>query len=156
MKLNLTQLLFWIFTVLLSVFGLVILFSSCDTAKRAQRHYDKAVKLGVRCETLTDTLTLTKIDSVLVNNEWVKSVTKYDTIVRYNEVFVPKTRYEIKTEYKLKRDTIELLRYQTKTEYKTIKAEQKKMRWYHWFLIIVSFGIGMYLGDIFRIFKRRI
>lgn len=139
----LAQLLFLFFATALSIFALVMLFSSCDTAKRAQRHYDKAVKLGVQCETLTDTLTLTKIDSVFINNEWVKYVTKYDTIIRYNEVFVPKTRYEIKTEYKLKRDTIELLRYQTKTEYKTAKKTAFPWEWL--FVLCISIVILIFL-----------
>lgn len=127
-------------TAFLLCFGMLL---SCDTAKRAQRHYDKAVKLGVRCETTTDTLTLTKIDSVLVNNEWISYVTKYDTIVRYNEVFVPKTRYQIKTEYKLKRDTIELLRYQTKTEYKTAKKTSFPWEWL--FVLCISIVILIFL-----------
>jgi len=100
---------------------LALALTSCDTAKRAQRHYDKAVKLGVRCEPKTDTLTLTRIDSVLVNNEWIKYEVKYDTIIQYNTLYVPKTRYEIKTEYKLQRDSIEVVKYKVKTEYKQNK-----------------------------------
>jgi hypothetical protein len=65
-----------------------------------------------------------------------------DTIVRYNEVFVPKTRYQIKTEYKLKRDSIEVIKYKTKIEYKTIK---KKLN-FPIKILIICFAIGFVIA----------
>jgi hypothetical protein len=121
---------------------LTIALTSCDTAKRAQRHYDKAVKLGVRCEPKTDTLRLTRIDSVLVNNEWVKYEVKYDTVIQYNTLYVPKTRYEIKTEYKLQRDSIEVVKYKVKTEYK----QNKPFPWRLVIIIAAIFGALVIFG----------
>ena len=121
---------------------LTIALTSCDTAKRAQRHYDKAVKLGVRCEPKTDTLRLTRIDSVLVNNEWVKYEVKYDTVIQYNTLYVPKTRYEIKTEYKLQRDSIEVVKYKVKTEYK----QNKPLPWRLIIIIAAIFGALVIFG----------
>ena len=109
------------------------------TSCSASYHYGKAVKKGMRCETITDTFEIQKIDSVFINNEWVKYVTKYDTIVRYNEVFVPKTRYQIKTEYKIKRDSIEVVKYKVKTEYKTIKVKYK----FPWIVLIICMVLGL-------------
>jgi hypothetical protein len=96
----------------------------------------------MRCETISDTIEIQKIDSVYINNEWVKYVTKFDTIVRYNEVFVPKTRYQIKTEYKLKRDSIEVIKYKTKIEYKTIKKKWN----FPIKILIICFAIGFVIA----------
>jgi hypothetical protein len=120
------------------------------TGCSASYHYGKAVKKGMRCETISDTIEIQKIDSVLINNEWVKYVTKYDTIVRYNQVFVPKTRYQIKTEYKIKRDSIEVVKYRTKIEYKTIKAKYK----FPWVALIVCMVLGLIVSLLkYKIFK---
>jgi ATP-dependent Zn protease len=137
MKVNFTHLIAFIWAVLVTFLILLMLYS-CS----ASFHYTKAVKKGLRCETISDTIEIQKIDSVYINNEWVKYVTKYDTIVRYNEVFVPKTRYQIKTEYKLKRDSIEVIKYKTKIEYKTIK---KKLN-FPIKILIICFAIGFVIA----------
>jgi len=145
MKLNTTHLIAFIWAALIS-FLLFLGMTSCS----ASYHYGKAVKKGLRCETTTDTLTLTKIDSIFINNEWVKYVTKYDTIVRYNEVFVPKTRYQIKTEYKIKRDSIEVVKYKTKIEYKTIKKKYN----FPIKILIICFAIGFVIA-LAKVYLRR-
>ena len=131
MKLNFTHFLAFIWACLIS-FLLFLGMTSCS----ASYHYKKAIKKGVQFVPTTDTLTLTKIDSIFINNEWVKYVTKYDTIVRYNEVFVPKTRYQIKTEYKIKRDSIEVVKYKVKTEYKTVTKNNKTLN-----LLLIVLGL---------------
>jgi len=131
MKLNFPHFLAFIWACLIA-FLLFLGMTSCS----ASYHYKKAIKKGVQFVPTTDTLTLTKIDSVFINNEWVKYVTKYDTIVRYNEVFVPKTRYQIKTEYKIKRDSIEVVKYKVKTEYKTVTKNNKTLN-----LLLIVLGL---------------
>ena len=131
MKLNFTHFLAFIWACLIS-FLLFLGMTSCS----ASYHYKKAIKKGVQFVPTTDTLTFTKIDSIFINNEWVKYVTKYDTIVRYNEVFVPKTRYQIKTEYKIKRDSIEVVKYKVKTEYKTVTKNNKTLN-----LLLIVLGL---------------
>ena len=126
---------------------LALALVSCDTAKRAQRHYDKAVKLGVRCEPKTDTLTLTRIDSVLVNNEWVKYEVKYDTIIQYNTLYVPKTRYQERLIYKLKRDSIEVVKYRTKIEYK----QNKQFPWVGLLIVICIGAILIFVSKKIKI-----
>jgi len=131
MKLNFPHFLAFIWACLIA-FLLFLGMTSCS----ASYHYKKAIKKGVQFVPTTDTLTLTKIDSVFINNEWVNVVTKYDTIVRYNEVFVPKTRYQIKTEYKIKRDSIEVVKYKVKTEYKTVTKNNKTLN-----LLLIVLGL---------------
>ena len=131
MKPTYTHLIAFIWAALIS-FLLFLGMTSCS----ASYHYKKAIKKGVQFVPTTDTLTLTKIDSIFINNEWVKYVTKYDTIVRYNEVFVPKTRYQIKTEYKIKRDSIEVVKYKVKTEYKTVTKNNKTLN-----LLLIVLGL---------------
>ena len=145
MKVNFTHLLAFIWSVLVTFLILLMLYS-CS----ASYHYGKAVKKGMRCETISDTIKIQKIDSVYINNEWVKYVTKYDTIVRYNEVFVPKTRYQIKTEYKLKRDSIEVIKYKTKIEYKTVKKKWN----FPIKILIICFAIGFVIA-LAKVYIRR-
>ena len=139
MKLNFPHFLAFIWSMLITFLILLMLYS-CS----ASYHYGKAVKKGMRCETILDTIEIQKIDSIFINNEWVKYVTKYDTIVRYNQVFVPKTRYQIKTEYKIKRDSIEVVKYRTKIEYKTIKAKYK----FPWVALVICMIIGLVIALI--------
>ena len=137
MKVNFSHLVAFIWACLISVLWLLFM-----TGCSASFHYGKAVKKGMRCETISDTIEIQKIDSVFINNEWVKYVTKYDTIVRYNQVFVPKTRYQIKTEYKLKRDSIEVVKYKTKIEYKTVKKKYN----FPIKILIICFVIGFIIA----------
>ena len=139
MKVNFTHLIAFIWACLISFLWLLFM-----TGCSASYHYNKAVKKGIRCETISDTIEIQKIDSIYINNEWVKYVTKYDTIVHYNEVFVPKTRYQIKTEYKLKRDSIEVVKYKTKIEYKTVKKKYN----FPIKILIICFAIGFVIALI--------
>jgi ATP-dependent Zn protease len=145
MKINFTHLVAFIWACLISILWLIFM-----TGCSASYHYGKAVKKGMKCETISDTIEIQKIDSVFINNEWVKYVTKYDTIVRYNQVFVPKTRYQIKTEYKIKRDSIEVVKYKTKTEYKTIKKKWN----FPIKILIICFAIGFVIA-LAKVYLRR-
>jgi len=145
MKINFSHLIAFIWACLISILWLIFM-----TGCSASFHYGKAVKKGMRCETISDTIEIQKIDSVFINNEWVKYVTKYDTIVRYNQVFVPKTRYQIKTEYKIKRDSIEVVKYKTKTEYKTIKKKWN----FPIKILIICFAIGFVIA-LAKVYLRR-
>ncbi len=89
MKVNFPHLIAFIWACLISILWLIFM-----TGCSASYHYTKAVKIGLKVETKSDTITLTKIDSILINNEWVKIVTKFDTIIQFNTVFVPKTRFQ--------------------------------------------------------------
>jgi hypothetical protein len=83
-----------------------ILLYSCS----AQYHLNKAIKKGYVCEDIADTLTITKLDSVLITNvdtTYYETFLKtFDTIVQWKTEYVPKTRLDKKTEYKIKVKTI--------------------------------------------------
>lgn len=101
-KKMLTVALMWLlsFTLLMWVFSL----QSCSDARLAQKHYKKAVKHGYRCDTISDTITIEKVDSFpVIKNDtitWEYYITKHDTIIKYNTSYIPKTRWQTRIEYK--------------------------------------------------------
>ena len=131
MKLNFNHLLAFLWACLLS-FILMLYMTSCS----AQYHYKKAIKKGVQIVPTHDTITLTKVDSILINNEWVKVVTEFDTIIQYNTVYVPKTRYQTRIEYKTKKDSLQTIRYVTRQETKQVaKQSGSRLVW------AIAFGL---------------
>jgi len=92
----------------------------------AEYHLNKAIKKGYKCEETGDTIRITTIDSIpyIVNDTimWEKIITSKDTIIKYNKVYVPKTKWQVKTELKFQRDTI---RIKEKTKQAEAKAEAK-------------------------------
>ncbi len=74
---------------------------------------------------------------------WEKIITSKDTIIKYNKVYVPKTKWQVKTELKFQRDTI---RIKEKTKQAEAKAEAKsKIRPNLNFLFIGIFiGFALY------------
>jgi hypothetical protein len=106
------------------------------TSCSAQHHYNKAVKKGLQVVTLSDTITFTKVDSILINNEWVKVVTEYDTIIQFNTVYVPKTRLQERLIYKTKKDSLQTIRYVTRQETKQVaKQSVSRLVW------AIAFGL---------------
>ena len=138
MKINFNHLLAFIWACLISLLWLIFM-TSCS----AQHHYNKAVKKGLKVETNSDTIRLTKIDSIFINNEWVKVVTEFDTIIKFNTVYVPKTRYQTRIEYKTKKDSFETIRYVTRQETKQISKQS-----FPWRILIVCLFIGLVISVI--------
>lgn len=138
MKVNFTHLIAFIWACLISILWLIFM-----TGCSASYHYGKAVKKGLKVETNSDTITLTKIDSIYINNEWVKIVTEFDTIIQFNTVFVPKTRFQERLIYKTKKDSFETIRYVTKQETKQISKQS-----FPWKILIICFAIGFIIALI--------
>jgi len=138
MKVNFTHLIAFIWACLISLLWLIFM-----TGCSASYHYGKAVKKGLKVETKSDTITLTKIDSILINNEWVKIVTEFDTIIQFNTVFVPKTRFQERLIYKTKKDSFETIRYVTRQETKQISKQS-----FPWRILIVCLFIGLVISVI--------
>ena len=141
MRFNYIQFLTWCFTLLVSMYAMFLL-SGCN----ASYHYKKATQKGFKCTLVNDTITINKIDSIIINGEKTYYVTKYDTIVQTNSLYIPKTRYETKVEWLKVRDTIELLRYKTKVKYKVDKKEAV-----NWNLMVICGIVLVFLG--YKIFK---
>ena len=123
-----------------------ILATSCSAPKRAQWHYKKALKNGLQVVQDSDTIRITTIDSipVIMNDTivWQKYITTKDTIIKYNNIYVPKTRFQTRIEYK---ERVKTLRIKGETKWKTAKAQQVvKYRW-AWWPIVISFFIGIFL-----------
>ena len=126
---------------------LVILATSCT----ANYHVQKAIKKGYRCDEVGDTIRITSIDSIpyVVNDSiyWEKVLVQKDTIVRYKTSYVPKTRWQTRIEYKLKRDTI---RQVQKIEVAKYKSQKEKPNFW---VLILGFVIGMGTMYLFRYSK---
>jgi hypothetical protein len=129
-----------------SVYTLIILsqiLAIIATGCSANYHLRKAIKKGYRCEEVADTITITSIDSIpyVLRDSimWERVLVQKDTIVRYKVSKVPKTRFQTRIEYKLKRDTIKLLE---KVEVVKWKTEKKKNAKPNLWLFIIGFGMG--------------
>jgi hypothetical protein len=123
-----------------------IFATSCSAPKRAQWHYKKALKNGLKVVQDSDTIRITTIDSipVIMNDTivWQKYITTKDTIIKYNNIYVPKTRWQTRIEYK---ERVKTLKIKGDTQWKTAKAKQVvKYRW-AWWPIVISFFIGILL-----------
>ena len=132
-------------TALLAVF-----ISSCS----ANYHLRRAIKKGYRCDEIADTIKITSIDSIpYVLNDSIyfeRVLVQKDTIVRYKRSFVPKTRFETRIEYKLKRDTLKMIEKVEVVKWKTAKRESAKP---NILLLVLGFVIGMFTTYLLRNFK---
>lgn len=124
---NLEKLLGFILACLLT--ALFLLFYACS----ASYHINKAIKKGVKIETRIDTVRVYFRDSVIKDGFKEYFYNYRDTIVQNNTVYVPKTRYQTKTEYKIIKEQIQQdaktdrvkLKQDAKTERKEIQAEKR-------------------------------
>jgi hypothetical protein len=123
---------------------LLILIVSCSAPKRAQWHYKKALKNGLQVVQDSDTIRISTIDSIpVIHNDtivWEKFYTTKDTIIKYQTVTLPKTRWQTRIEYRYK-TKVEKIR--GKTIYKTAKAEQvvkyRTLWWPFWLGLAIPF-----------------
>jgi hypothetical protein len=115
---------------------LILLLASCSV----QNLITRAEKKGYRCDTITDTIRVVKVDSFLVKTTdtvyWEKFYSSHDTIIKYKTSYIPKTRYEIRFDYKRFNDSLstirqtykDSLRYALKTAKNDIKRERIAQR----------------------------
>ena len=128
-------------TLLISLSTIILLFG-CSHSKRAIWHYNKAVKNGLELIQTADTIRISTIDSipVVVDNKiyWEKIVTQKDTIIKYANIYIPKTRWQTRIEYRYKIRTLrqDVLKY--KYIYKDKKQEKVKTNWrlFFWGLLV--------------------
>ena len=146
MRFNYEQFIMWCFTFIVAIYAMFLL-SGCS----ASYHYKKATQKGFKCTLVNDTIVIDRIDSVIIDGVKTYYVTKYDTIIQTNSVYMPKTRYETKVEWRKVRDTIELLRYKTKVKYKVDLRQKKNEKGVNWNLMVVCGIVLVFLG--YKIFK---
>lgn len=103
-------------------------------------HYQKALKKGLKPIISSDTIRVATIDSIPVIYRdsiiYERYFSSKDTVIRYENVYVPKTRLEIRTEYKIQRDTIRLTRVVEKARAKA--SSPKSINWTLIIIIIIS------------------
>jgi len=111
---------------------ILLLVCSCSV----NYHLNKAIKKGYRCDTITDTIRVVKVDSFLVRTTdtiyWEKYFTTKDTIIKYKTSYIPKTRYEMRFDYKRFNDSLRTIRLMYKdslrNSLKTAKNDVKRER----------------------------
>jgi hypothetical protein len=114
--------------ILMLVLAYVLLFRCSATY-----HLEKAVKKGVKIDSRIDTVRVYFRDSVIKDGFKEYFYNYRDTIIEKNTVYVPKTRYETRTEYKIIKEQIQQdaktdrlqLKQDAKTDRKEIQAEKK-------------------------------
>jgi hypothetical protein len=145
-----------LFILLISLF-----LYSCS----AQYHLNKAIKKGYVCEDIADTLTITKLDSVLItkfDTTYYETFLKtFDTIVQWKTEYVPKTRLDKKIEYRIKVKTIYKDRIvekaKARAEGQKAKSEAKSKRPKgNLNLLFVGVGIGLLLSYLWKYAKQTI
>lgn len=121
----------------------------------AQYHLNKAIKKGYSCEQTGDTIRITTLDSipVIVNDTivWEKFITTKDTIIKYNTVYVPKTRQEKRIEYKLKVKTIYKDRIVEKAQAKAEGKKNQPKKNFFWLGVLV----GVLISLLWKIFVKK-
>ena len=131
--------------------AIILLLSSCS----AQYHLNKAIKKGYKCEETGDTIRITTLDSipVIIHDSivWEKFITTKDTIIKYNTVYVPKTRLDKKIEYRLKVKTIYKDRIVEKAQAKATRPRANG----NLSLLFVGVAIGLLLSYLFKFAREK-
>jgi hypothetical protein len=121
----------------------------------AQYHLNKAIKKGYTCEETGDTIKITTLDSipVIINDTivWEKFITTKDTIIKYNTVYVPKTRQDKRIEYKIKVKTIYKDRIVEKAQAKAEGKKNQPKRNFFWLGVLV----GVLISLLWKIFVKK-
>jgi hypothetical protein len=124
----------------------ILILLSCSAPKRAQWHYKKALKNGLQVVQDSDTIRITTVDSIpVIHNDtivWEKFYTTKDTVIQFNNVYVPKTRWQTRIEYRYK---TRVERIRGKTIYKTAQAKKVVKYKILWWPMIVAFILGILL-----------
>ena len=144
--------------LLLPLIVLTLLFG-CSDAKKAQYHYKKALKHGLEIVQDSDTIRIITVDSipVLINDTiiWEKVITTKDTIISFKNVYVPKTRYQTRIEYRYKTKVLkqDVLKYkyiyrEAKEQRKAVQITKSKT---NWMLFVWGFIAGVLLSFVTRL-----
>jgi hypothetical protein len=143
---------------LLPLIVLSLIFS-CSSAEKAQYHYKKAVKHGLDIVQDSDTIRIITVDSipVLINDTiiWERVINTKDTIISFKNVYVPKTRYQTRIEYRYKTKILkqDVLKYkyiyrEAKEQRKAVQITKSKT---NWMLLVWGFIIGVLLSFVTRL-----
>jgi hypothetical protein len=121
----------------------VLTLLSCSSERKAQYHYQKALKHGLKVIQDSDTIRITTLDSFPVirfdSIVYEKFFTTKDTVINFRNVYLPKTKWQTKIEYK---ERIKTIKIQGQTKWKTAKATQVVKYKINWWIVLLSFILG--------------
>jgi CRISPR/Cas system CSM-associated protein Csm3 (group 7 of RAMP superfamily) len=124
----------------------VLTLLSCSSERKAQYHYNKALKHGLKVIQDSDTIRITTLDSFpVIKNDTIvyeKFFTTKDTVVNFRNVYLPKTRFQTRIEYK---ERVKIERIQGKTITKNHEVVKYRINWW---LILIAFSLGFLLRFI--------
>jgi len=140
----------------------VLTLLSCTSERLAQYHYKKALKHGLKLITDSDTIRVVSIDSfAVIKNDtiyWEKIIRYRDSVIFFRNVYVPKTRFQTRIEYRYKTKVLkqEVLKY--KYIYKDSKEKRKEVqqskRRTNWKLFFWGFLAGFVSFLVLRIIDK--
>jgi len=146
----------------LIVFLSVLTLFSCSTERKAQYHYKKALKHGLKLVQDSDTIRIATIDSVAY---YINDTIRYEKIIRFRDsvvffrnVYLPKTKWQTRIEYRYKTKLIkqDVLKY--KYIYKDSKEKRKEVqqtkRRTNWSLFFWGFLAGFRTFFILRLIDK--
>ena len=137
------------------IFVLLFVLYGCS----AQYHLNKAIKKGYKCEQTGDTIRITTLDSipVIINDTivWEKIINTKDTIIKYNTVYVPKTRLDKKIEYRLKVKTIYKDRIVEKAQAKAEGKKSQPKKNFFWLGVLVGVLLSIIISSLWKIFVKK-
>jgi hypothetical protein len=134
------------------LFILIAMLCSCSV----NYHINQATKKGFKCAETSDTIQILKIDSIpyVVNDSiyYETIIRKTDSVIFYKNVYIPKTKWQVRTElkreYKIKLKTIYKDRIVEKAK---AKAEgQKNKPKGNLNLLFVGVAIGLLLSWLLK------
>jgi hypothetical protein len=132
----------------------VLTLLSCSNERKAQYHYQKALKHGLKVIQDSDTIRITTLDSFPVirfdSIVWEKFITTKDTVVNFQNIYVPKTKWQTRIEHK---ERVKIQRIKGKTITKNHEVVKYKLNWW---LLLVSFILGIFSPKIVRLLLSRI
>lgn len=134
----------------------------CSSERMAQYHYKKALKHGLKLVQDSDTIRIATVDSVAyyVNDtiRFEKIIRYRDSIVFFRNVYLPKTKWQTRIEYRYKTKLVkqDVLKY--KYIYKDSKEKRKEVqqtkRKRNWNLFLWGFVSGAGLFFLLRLLDK--
>ena len=132
----------------------VLTMFACSSERLAQYHYKKALKHGLKLVQDSDTIRIATIDSfAVIRNDtliYEKIVRFRDSVVFFKNVYIPKTRFQTRIEYRYKTKILkqEVLKYKyiykdSKEKRKEIQQQNRKINWKLFFWGFLS-GFGLF------------
>jgi hypothetical protein len=138
--------------------SILVLFG-CSSERLAQYHYQKALKHGLKLIQDSDTIRIATIDSVAyyINDTIVyeKILRFSDSVIFFKNVYIPKTKWQTRIEYRYKTKVLKQDVIKYKYIYKDAKEKRKEIQLTksktNWMLLFWGFLIGVILSFITRL-----